>query len=502
MQSITLRDYQALGVRHALQWAEKAASNDRILYAAPTGSGKSITILVLQSKLGAGWWVITPKLEIIVGMLEKCGIACEHWSEARIIDTAWALCITTPVRLKNRLLSGDGPDICGLILDEGHHDLAQTWQDISLLCGTPPAIGFTATPFRGTPKGTAEFRKLWGEPVWLVTYPGAIKRKVIKMPRCIMLPLVDDDLIEVKNGEFMVTQVTAATNSKLGAVAACAAQWMTGLTLDKSTMFAMPNTETCWSLRTELEAAGVPCAVVLGETPYFDRQDAFNRCIAAECVLIQVQVVSEGVDLPIRRLVDMSPTLSPVRWLQQFGRITRPTEDEPEYVCTNRNLLRHGYLLEGCVPPSVIRDASAAFPPSTNRAVASRAIGLEAIGRFKGVELPLRDGLKALCYALSGLDGHKRTDYFVIVHPAKEEPIWAKTEHTKQGETWQYGKWSRCQPPEDLSGFSSLPPKSVSEKQANWWRNAAGRYGLDDTVEPNRKIFQALPVLSAIGGLL
>ena len=42
---------------------------------------------------------------------------------------------------------------------------------------------------------------------------------------------------------------------------------------------------------------------------------------------------------------------------------------------------------------------------------------------------------------------------------------------------------------------SSAPAKTVTEKQLAWWKRDAKRHGLDASVEPNRRSFQALPVL-------
>jgi hypothetical protein len=189
--------------------------------------------------------------------------------------------------------------------------------------------------------------------------------------------------------------------------------------------------------------------------------------------------------------------LSPVRWLQQFGRITRPTDNPPHYVCTNRNLLRHAYLLDGCLPPAVVAEAAAAFGGLGKRA-AARVIGLESLGRLKGVELPLRDGQTALAYCVSAVQGTQVREYAVIVHPAKADPIWATRTRVRATESMPatYGKWKACPAPEGLVGYSSVPPSPLSEKQAAWWKRSAGLYGLDPTATVTRKNFVALPVLS------
>ncbi len=492
----TLRDYQLIAKRHMVDWLTTAPSGARLLLAAPTGTGKSVIELAAQQEIGDGCWIITPRLEIVKGMIDKLGYGAPT-SEAQLLAFAESRRITTPIRFRNRLLAGHSINITSLIIDEGHHDLAASMQDIHLLAGLPPAVALTASPYRGTPKSTLAMRAIWGEPVWIITYPEAVERGVLSFPTCTTLALVDDDEIEVKNGELVASAVESAYMDRLNDLAQrCGRYHDRGW--DRPTMFSMPSRETAWQFAEIMATHDLPVSVVTGESSFAERQAAFDDCVSCSRALVQVQVVSEGVDLPIRRLIDASPCMSPVKWVQQIGRIMRvvsPGEAPPEYVCTNRNLLRHGYLLDGCLPSSAFKEAENAFGGLGRRAM-SRAIGLEAIGRLQSVELPLLNGQTGLCYSMAATDGHMRTEYFVIVHPAKLEPIWAKREnHRAAGGEVAYGKWQRCEAPEDVKGFASVPPKTLSDKQRAWWKSCAARCGLDPNAEVTRKVFPALPVL-------
>lgn len=487
-----LRDYQRTAVEFVARWAADAKPGDKLLLASPTGTGKSYMELAIQEAL-PGACLVTPKIEIIAGLLAKLGEKPAD-SLSALLEQAAVRRLFTPLRLRSALLKGSYPAPPLLLFDEAHHDLAESWQDIHLLCGYAPAIGFTASPFRGTPAGTAKFREQWGEPEWVITFPEAVGQGALAMPSCSTIPLVDDDQIEVQNGELVARQINHVTAGRIGEIATLAARYQSCGRWDAPTMFSLPSRELCHALHTALGSVGLPSVVVTGETTHGDRWDAFQACVACQAALIQVAVVSEGVDLPIRRLIDLSPTISPVKWLQQFGRITRSGDVVPEYICTNRNLLRHGYLLEGCLPAAAVMQAQAAFPTSKRGGL--RAIGLEALGRLQPVELPLKSGLKALAYSLSALNGHLRTDYFVFVHPLHADLLWATRESVRgEGEAIAYGRWHRCEPPNDLTGFASLPPSSLSEKQAAWWRRSAASVGLDSEAEITRKQFPALPVL-------
>lgn len=492
----TLRDYQTLAVDDIVEFFATAKPTHKRLYAAPTGSGKSVVEIAAQERLGDGAWILTPRLEIIAGLLDKLGVDVEPLSEDATIQAAWARRITTPIRLRNTLLRGEVAEPAQLIIDEGHHDAARSYQDLHLLCGHAPAVALTATPFRGTPQGTAFLRETWGEPVWILTYREAMQRGVIAVPVAETWPLVDDDIIEIERGELVASRVEAETKSRLEQAARMAADRFYRGAWDRPTMFSLPSRETAGLLAAVLTAAGCPCLAVEGDTPHAERQSAFRSAVECRAALAQIDVVSEGVDLPIRRLIDLRPTLSPVKWLQQLGRITRPSEMPPHYICTNRNLLRHGYLLEGCLPSAAIKASQAAFCGPGKRA-ASRAVGLEAIGRFVPNAIPLVSGLVATGYAVSTTNGFDRTDYFVIVHPTKADAIWARKRSVVQEDgTKQWGKWERCEPPSDLEGFASARPSPLTDKQQDWWDRAAKRHGLDPEAEVNARTFSALPVLA------
>lgn len=485
-----LRDYQSLAADHAVDAIQQGK---RICYAAPTGCGKSLIEIHIQSQC-PGAWIVTPNNNILTGFLSKLGHDTSDKSEQWTIDTGYAHHISTPVRLRNALLAGEMESPAALIIDEGHHDLAETYQQLHALCGYCPAVLFTASPYRGTPKGTTAFREQWGEPVWVITYPEAAARGDISIPTISIVPLVDDDLLEVKDGDFVVSQITSATRDKFEHIASIAKRFYSNQ-WDKPTMFSCPNTDICFTLTAALNRAGCPSVSVTGDTEHKDRQRAFADCISRRCALLQVYVVSEGVDLPIQRLIDLSPTISPVKWIQQFGRITRPSLAS-EYICTNRNFLRHHYLLDGCVPTSATKDAIQAFGGLGTR-LAVRAMGVESLGRLKPITLPLKDGIKAACYSVAGIEGNRCIEYFVIIHPAREEVFWARRENVKLANGQKsYGNWTRCEQPSELVGFNSLPTSPLSDKQRDWWSKAAGRYGLDASASITRKEFPALPVLS------
>ncbi len=473
------RDYQASGIDEIVEYLRGCAAGDRRMYCGPCGTGKSIVEVGVQQALGDTCWITTPRVEIIDQLIEKGG------NRERI---------GTPIVLRNRMLDGSIVPPRYIIVDEGHHDSSATANEVRLCAGEPPTVAFTATPYRGTPQGTAALRELYGAPRWLITLPDAVARGFVTIPDCRTVPVLDDDLVEITNGEFSVRQIERKT------------VWGTCTSLvrglwerdRRSTMCSLPTVSSCHELSEQLGHVGIRCDVVTAETGRDSRRAAFDRSLACEAVLLQVQVVSEGVDLPLRRLIDFAPTMSPVRWLQQVGRIMRPG-GVSEYVCCNRNLLRHGYLLEGLIPSDVFVASQQAFPAPSKR-VGIRAFGLEGVGRLKAAPVPLASGLTAHAYYVTKSTGHAADQFACIVLPNQAEPLWAtkckKWNWEKDGTcTVDYGRWTRCPAPSELTGFASVPPKPLSPKQAAKWKQLANHVGLNSDAEVDSKSCQAMFVL-------
>mgnify|MGYP000918291267 CR=1 FL=1 len=103
-------------------------------YASPTGTGKSIVELEVQQRvdevMGPGTWIVTPREEIVVGMLDKLEFSGDPMEKR----------ICTPIRLRNAVMRGDVPPPLRFIFDEGHHHNAETWQQLNLLSGLAPAL--------------------------------------------------------------------------------------------------------------------------------------------------------------------------------------------------------------------------------------------------------------------------------------------------------------------------------------------------------------------------
>lgn len=490
---MTLHNFQLCAIDSV--FAELTANRRYIPVVAPTGTGKSYIATEIQSRLLENEsnfpWIITPKLEIIAGFLKKRGWDSHNMTEDQLIDIGWSCRIATPVRLKNRLLCGHDIPLTHLIFDELHHHEADTYQIIDMMTQVP-CIGLTATYFRGTPKSTALLRERWGPPITAISYPEAVQQQYIQMPVCRTEPLVDDDIIEIQNGEFQIESLESSTIDRLDDSIRLFGGFVNDHgKIDTPTMVSLPSRRLVSILESRLWNVRIPCNSVTQETSSEQRQYNFQACIQCRAILLQIDVVSEGVDLPIKRLVDMRPTLSPVKWQQQIGRIMRPGGAQPEYICTNRNLMRHAYLLEGLVPINAIKESQEVFPPSQRAGM--RAVGLESIGRFKPVFIKTESGLTCTMYNLVNSNENSIDQWAVILHPCIPEPLIAKkVSGKKEDGSVDWGKWARVDMPKELLGFQSAAAKILTSPQRKKWTQCASWCGLDETQTVDTKNIQAL----------
>jgi hypothetical protein len=482
-----LYPHQALAIEDCLGRA------DNVCYSAPTASGKTRSMLEVH-RARPDSFIVSPSLAILGGMLNKLTGADPSALGQKEFE---ALCLAhrmaTPVKTRNLLAAGLLDSLPGLWqIDEAHHTLADTYTLISAMC-PGRKVGWTATPFRGSPQATIAWRKLWDEVVPVLTYPEAAAGGFISIPMPTVQPLADDDQLTIINGDFTITSASNLLRSRLDDLIEISRPWCKGR-WDRPTGFVVPSVEIAHDLTARLNGASLQAALIDADTAWAERQAVLAANLRREVAVVSIGVLAEGVDHAFRRLIDCAPTMSPVKALQVWGRVMRPVapgEPAPELICCNRNIERHLYLLSGCWPPRVLAQSQKAFGTVSKRAGA-RVLGLEALGRLKATELPLADGSRGLMWCFARTEGLAAVrQYAVLLHPASSEPVVA----SRVNGEGVYGKWEGSGLPDMEGGWASVPASLLTDRQRSWWQRAAARYGLDTGYEPDRRQFAALPVL-------
>lgn len=486
------RQYQQEAIDDAIAHVSKCLNDPEYprhrLYSAFMGTGKSFIMSEVRRRLreltGAAHHeilILVPGPDIALGFIPEERRADLN-TDDKVMAVAWKYGVTTAVRLRNRILDGSMMAPAIVLDDEAHHSVAATTDDIRILSGPATVwLGYTATTYRGTPKGTQALRDRWGVPIKIIGVKEAIGSGFASLPRFEVRPLIDDSTVKVSNGQFVAKAVDKAVASRSSSIALLCGEFYDGSHFDRPTMIATPGTTAAFDLQSECEKLGVPATVVTGETSRTHRRGAYEACRNRTAVLIQIAVVGEGVNLPwLRRLIDARPSLSPVAWFQLVGRICRsvePGEDPPHYVGVCRNLGRHAYLFGDLIPPDVVAKEQDAFPPS--KLDGARFLGFESVSRFKALPVKLADGTKGQFYLVEHFNENGTIEQWcAIASPRRAEPLYA-TRTGRGGRDW--GRWQRKDAlPSDLVGFSTSSWRGkASDKMREAWTRGAARCGLN-----------------------
>jgi superfamily II DNA or RNA helicase len=551
------RDYQEKAIVRATQVINgEWPGIDRELYKAGTGSGKTLTQLHILNR-NPGGIQITQSPDIAQGFGKWLGIGKGGTDRAQLESAG----IFTVQRLKG-LLAEARIDISRFSyanVDEAHHAVDETHEIVDAYLkgrrgsGTFTVLGHTATDYRGTPQETKRLHDWFrGRIYTVISEKEAVERGFVALPTFDIWPLVDDEQIALRGGEFHVRAVESATRDKLQYLAekTVTSFWSAKDSLwDRPTMVTLSSVELVESfVKWIAHYAGEDAvSAVIGRTTL--RQEIFKRVVDRKTLLVQIKAVGEGTDLPLRRLIDASPTTSPVYWRQRIGRIMRPlgckcsqclttlprpcyikgllaTEDQtcpkcmfkgflhpeaaPEYIGTNHNFMRHGYLFQGLVPRAAFIAARAAWGDSytPSRRSVGRVVGLDGLGRFLPVEVPLKTGGNVLTFQLAVPRGDEYEEIAVVLDPAEETPIYAKRVIPTQIDSETGFKvrnysgnpqWQRIPELPEFEGASSIKAGILTPAQGNWWKRSAAQYGLDPEAKIDSRKFQLLPVLTQIG---
>lgn len=478
-----LRDYQQQALGLASAFLED--SRKRLMLAAPTGTGKSLIALAIQTecrKRGLSCFIFSPSPFILDGFADKAGLR-RLGGEG---ETAWqarreAAGLWTPLRYLH--VAPSVPDFA--VFDEAHHTTAPTWAEA--LAGFGKAIALTATPYRGTPSGTARLREEWGEPVWVLSLREAHQRGLYLMPEFTCRPLLDDDKLDTRGEEFVGAD--DLVTSRLDAIV----DDVTRAPFELSSALVVPSVETARSAAAALETRGVPTDVVLADTSLTERQRVFDEVLARRRLAVVVGVLSEGVDMPLQRLFVATPIKSPVKAMQLYGRVTRPAAGRSVVIDYTRNVERFAYLFEGLMPLQAVKQVQVGFGGASKRAGGQR-IEFERLRRYKPIPLLLANGLWATGYLLwyTGDDPAKAGEWAIIFTPTNPTPVVARRAHHR-------ARWMKA--PADavtagMEGYETSPARwPSSEKQLLWWRRSAASVGLEKSFTPTARQFAFLPAL-------
>ena len=348
---IILRDYQKKAVDQIRSEIQKG--NRRVLLVLPTGSGKSHTMGDIAKKAidkSHKILALMHRRQLVTQLLqrfEECGVnsAMIMSGEEHNLDcnAQIATCQTYTRRLK---LKKDNNnffiDAAIVFIDEAHHALSNTYQNILSNYNEKIVIGVTATPILASGVGMGNYFDAIVQPV---SIKELIDQKHL-VPGVYYGPS-SPDLSKIKTvvGDYEKKGLDEVVNQPriIGDVVKNWLKIAGGL----STMVFSVNVNHSKALCKEFNDNGITAEHLDAHSIDEEREDALRRFRNGDTqVLLNVALFTEGTDIPeIECIVLARPTKSLGLHLQMIGRGARPNKGKDSFTVIDHggNVNRLGY---------------------------------------------------------------------------------------------------------------------------------------------------------------
>lgn len=249
-------------------------------------------------------------------------------------------------------------------VDEAHHAVSKSWSKVVEFFDRAFVVGLTATPERLDGKGLGQhFEAMTCGP----TTGELIEMGYLSRYRCVVPPGVDLKGVHRRAGDYKREELAAAMG-KPGITGNAVLEYLKRAKGKRAIAFHV-SIELSAALAQAFREAGVPAEHVDSNTSTAERDAAMRRFRAGETlVLCNVYLFGEGVDVPAAEVgIFMRPTCSLALYLQQVGRVLRPSEGKEYALLIDHagNVERHGlpcderdWSLEGYAKDSEVKTPS------------------------------------------------------------------------------------------------------------------------------------------------
>jgi superfamily II DNA or RNA helicase len=340
-----LRDYQERDVARL-----RAAMREtrRVLYVAPTGSGKTVLFAHIAhgaAAKGKRVLVLVHRIELVrqtVAKLDAFGVAAGLIT-ARCTERLDAGVIVAAVQTIDRRHHLDLGRIDLVVVDEAHHAVAATWEHVLARFADAHLLGVTATPERLDGKGLGDaFDELVeGPSVAQLAEHGYLARA-----RAFGRLAAVEDLraIRTRRGDYD-RKALAELMLRLPVTEAAVADYQ-AMGEDRPAFAFCVGRHHAEVVAQAFADAGVPAAALDGTARERDREAVLEAFKAGDVrVLVSCDLLTEGFDAPDAGVaILLRPTQSMALHRQIIGRVLRPKADGRSALLLDYsgNLLKHG----------------------------------------------------------------------------------------------------------------------------------------------------------------
>lgn len=317
----------------------------RQLVSLPTGTGKTIIFSKIPETLNIKrMLVIAHREELLTQAKDKIersnpninvGIEQADKQCSLLIDDIVVASIATLGRNNSKRLTKFNPKHWEIIIcDEAHHSIAPIYKNVfdyfGVFNSNTPLIGFTATPRRGDKVGLDSiyqdivYQKDINEMIdsgWLCKIRGyRVKTNT------------DISKVKLLHGDFAEKELAETVNTKERNM--LAVKSYKEYCLNRKALIFCVNRIHSYEMAETFNQNGIPCGVVVGDTPQEQRTQTLKDLAEGNIKAIaNCMVLTEGFDLPsLSSIIMARPTKSSLLYTQCIGRGTRIDKDKDDVV--------------------------------------------------------------------------------------------------------------------------------------------------------------------------
>lgn len=335
------------------QWNE---GNSKTLLVLPTGCGKTIVFAKIAEKcvsLGERVLILAHRGELLSQAADKImkvtGLGCAVEKAEESCLNSWYRVVVGSVQsmMREKRLSNFPHDYFDtIIIDEAHHAISDSYQNVLNHFYSAKVLGVTATPDRGDMKNLGQ---IFDTLAYEYTLPKAIKEGYLSPIKAQTIPLeLDLRGVSTQAGDFKASDIDTALDPYLVQIA----DEMKKYCANRKTVVFLPLVKTSQKFTEILNSKGFKSAEVNGNST--DRAEILMDFENGKYnVLCNSMLLTEGWDCPsVDCVIVLRPTKVRGLYCQMIGRGTRLCENKSELLLLD--FLWHTERHELCRPAHLI----------------------------------------------------------------------------------------------------------------------------------------------------
>lgn len=407
-----LRPYQA-EARAAVE-AEWAQGRRRTLLVLPTGCGKTIVFCTVAKDVvdaGGRVLVLAHRGELLSQAADKMmaatGLGCAVEKAEETAMGSWFRVTVGSVQTlarPKRLERIPSDYYRAIVVDEAHHALSDSYQQVLAHFPDALVLGVTATTDRGDRRDLGRY---FESVAYEYTLPRAIREGYLCPIRAETVPLeIDLSGVSASSGDFAAGDLGTALDPYLGRIAG---EMEAAGCMGRKTVAFLPLVATSRKFAAALAARGFDAMEVNGESP--DRAETLARFDAAGpgSVLCNSMLLTEGWDCPsVDCVVVLRATRVRSLYVQMVGRGTRLSPETGKEDLLVLDFLWMTERHDLCRPAHIVAKSPEVADRMTEIAAAAGCpVDLEAVERQASEDV-VRQREEALADELASMRKRKR----------------------------------------------------------------------------------------------